>query len=94
MSTHQIWPCHVTQDAGLEIFKLCTNSKFNIGKGHKISSGKVLYFKSYHPKTSLGVFSAIFDTQQSKDDIRLKGRTILFIGEGGYYFWDLQTIFF
>ena len=33
-------------------FLFCPNSKFNIRKSHKISSGKALYFRSYQPKTS------------------------------------------
>ena len=55
MPAHQIWSCHVTQDANLEIFLFCSNSTFNIRKGHKISCGKALYVKSYQPKTSRGV---------------------------------------
>ena len=36
-------------------FFFCPNFLFNIRKIHKISSGKVLYFRSYQPKTSQGV---------------------------------------
>ena len=42
--THQIWSCHLTQDANFENFLFCPNSTFNIGKSRKISSGKALYF--------------------------------------------------
>ena len=52
MPAHQIWSCHVTQDANFEKFLFCPNSTFNIRKSHKISSGKSLYFRSYQPKTS------------------------------------------
>ena len=55
MTAHQIWSCHVTQDANFEIFLFCPNSKLNIWKRQKISSGKALYFRSYQPKTSQGV---------------------------------------
>ena len=47
MPAHQIWSCHVTQEANFEIFLFCPNSAFNIGKSHKISSGKALYFRIY-----------------------------------------------
>ena len=33
-------------------FLFFPNSTFNIGKSHKISSGKALYFRSYQRKTS------------------------------------------
>ena len=52
MTAHQIWSCHVTQDANFEIFLFCPNSKLNIWKRQKISSGNALYFRSYQPKTS------------------------------------------
>ena len=55
MTAHQIWSCHVTQDANFEIFLFCPNSKLNIWKRQKISSGKALYFRSYQPETSQGV---------------------------------------
>ena len=42
MLAHQIWSCHVTQEANSEIFLFCPNSTFNIRKSHKISSGKAL----------------------------------------------------
>ena len=35
-------------------FLFCPNSKLNIWKRQKISSGKALYFRSYQPKTSRG----------------------------------------
>ena len=54
MPAHQIWSCHVTQEAKIENFLFCPNSKFNIGKSHNISSGKALYLRSYQPKTSPG----------------------------------------
>ena len=41
MPAHEIWSCHATQDAILEIFFFCPNSKFNIRKSHEISSGKL-----------------------------------------------------
>ena len=50
---HQIWSCHVTQDANLENLLFCPNSTLNIRKSHKSSSGKALYFRSYQQKTSL-----------------------------------------
>ena len=52
MPAHQIWSCHVTQEANYEIFLFCPSSTFNIRKGHKISGGKALYFRSYQAKTS------------------------------------------
>ena len=50
MPANQIWSCHVIQDATFEHFVFCPNSTFNIRKGHKISSGKALYFKRYQQK--------------------------------------------
>ena len=55
MPAHQIWSYHVTQEENFEICLFCSNSTFNIGKSHKISSGKALYVRSYQPKTSRGV---------------------------------------
>ena len=55
MPAHQIWSCHVAQDANFKKFLFCPNSSFNIRKSHKISSGKALYVRSYQPKTSQGV---------------------------------------
>ena len=52
--SHQIWSCHVSQDANLEKFFFCPNSTFSIKKSHKISSEKALYFRSYQQKASLG----------------------------------------
>ena len=52
MPAYQIWSCHVTQEANFENFLFCPNSTFYIRKSHKISSGKVLYFRSYQPRTS------------------------------------------
>ena len=49
MTAHQIWSCHVTQDANFEFFLFCPNSKLNIWKRLKISSGKALYFRGYQP---------------------------------------------
>ena len=54
MPVHQIWSCHVTQEATFEKILLCPNCTFNIRKSHKISSGKALYFRSYQLKTSRG----------------------------------------
>ena len=54
MPVHQIWSCHMTQDANFENFLFCHNSTFNTRKNHKISSGKALYFRSYQQKTSPG----------------------------------------
>ena len=54
MPALQIWPCHVTQEANFEK-KIFCNSAFNIEKSCKISSRKSVYFRSYQPKTSLGV---------------------------------------
>ena len=54
MPAHQIWSCHVTQEANFENFLFCPSSTFNIRKSHKISGGKALYFRSYQPKTSRG----------------------------------------
>ena len=51
---HQIWSCHVAQEASFKHFLFCPNSTFNITKSHKISSRKTLYFRSYQPKTSRG----------------------------------------
>ena len=55
MPAHQIWSCHVIQDANFKIFLLFPNYTFNIRKRSKISSGQALYFRSYQPKTSRGV---------------------------------------
>ena len=48
MPAHQIWSCHVTEDANFEIFYFlfCSNSTFSIWKSHKISSGKAFHFLS------------------------------------------------
>ena len=54
MPTRQIWSCHMTQEANLKKFLFCPNSRFNIRKSHKISSGKALYFRSYQRKSSRG----------------------------------------
>ena len=54
MPAHQVWSRDVTQDANFEFFLFCPNSAFNIRKSHKISSGKVLCFRSYQQKTSRG----------------------------------------
>ena len=54
MPAHKIWSCHVTQKAHFEKFLFCPNSTFNIGKNHKVSSGKALYFRRYQAKTSWG----------------------------------------
>ena len=54
MPAHQIWSCHVTQEANFENVLFCSNSTFNIRKSYKVSSKEALYFRSYQPKTSLG----------------------------------------
>ena len=54
MPAHQIRSCHVTHEANFENVLFCLNSTFNIGKTHKISSGKALYLRSYQPETSRG----------------------------------------
>ena len=54
MPAHQIWSCHVTQEANFEKFLFFLNSGFNIRKSYKISGREALYFRSYQPKTSLG----------------------------------------
>ena len=51
MPAHQIWSCHVTEEANFEKFLSCPNSTFNIRKIHKISIRIAFYFRSYHPKT-------------------------------------------
>ena len=53
MPNHQIWSCHMTQDANFEKFLFSPNSTFNIAKSHKISRGKALYVRNYQRKTSL-----------------------------------------
>ena len=35
MPAHQIWSCHVTQEANFKIFLFCPNFTFNIRKIHK-----------------------------------------------------------
>ena len=52
MLAHQIWSCHVTQDANFEKFLFYPNSTLNIRKTHKGCSEKALYFRSSQPKTS------------------------------------------
>ena len=54
MPAHQIWSCHVTQEANFETFLFCPNSSFNIRESNKIASRKAVYFRSYQPKTSQG----------------------------------------
>ena len=54
MLAHQIWSCHVTQEANFDNFLIFPSSTFNIGKSHKILGGKAFHFRSYHPKTSPG----------------------------------------
>ena len=41
MPAHQIWSCHVTQEANFENFLCCPNSKFNIIKVTKILAEKL-----------------------------------------------------
>ena len=41
MPAHQIWSCHVTQEANFEKFLFCPNSAFNIRKSYKISIEKL-----------------------------------------------------
>ena len=60
MPTHQIWSCHVTQVATFKNVQYWLNSTFNFRESHKISSGAVLYFRSYEPKSSQGVENAMF----------------------------------
>ena len=52
MPAHQIWSCHVTQDANLENFFLILH--LILGKVTKISSGKALYFRRYQLKHHRG----------------------------------------
>ena len=54
MPAHQIWSCHVTQEANFEKFLFFPNSAFNIRKSYEISSRKAIFFRSYQPKTSRG----------------------------------------
>ena len=55
MPAHQIWSCHVTQEANFEKCLCFPNSPFNIRKSYKISGRKALYFRGYQPKSSWGV---------------------------------------
>ena len=57
MPAHQIWSCQVAQDANFKnfYFVLILHLILGIPKSHKISSGKALYFRNNHPKTSRGV---------------------------------------
>ena len=41
MPAHQIWSCHVTQDANFEIFLFCSHSTFNIRKSQKFPVEKL-----------------------------------------------------
>ena len=50
MPTHQIWSCHVIQEANFENVLFSPISTFNIKKSHKISSRKALYFRSCQQK--------------------------------------------
>ena len=45
MPAHQIWSCHISQEANFEKILSCPNSAFNIRKSHKISVGKALYLE-------------------------------------------------
>ena len=54
MPAHQIWSCHVIEDANFEYFFNFPNSTFNIRKSHEISSGRALYFRSYQPRNLTG----------------------------------------
>ena len=51
MPTHQIWSCHLAQEANFDFFLFFPNSTYNIKKSHKISNGKALYLKSCQQKT-------------------------------------------
>ena len=73
MSTHQIWSCHVTEEASFEIFLFCPNSTFNIRKSHKISSGKAIYFKSYQAKISPREWKAPPPSPPPPSAFRVKG---------------------
>ena len=53
MPAHQIWSCHVPQEANFENFHFVLILHLILGS-HKYSSGKAPYFKSYQPKTSRG----------------------------------------
>ena len=46
---------NVTQEENFEKYLFFPNSAFNIRKSYKISSSNAFYFRSYQPKTSLGV---------------------------------------
>ena len=52
MPAHQIWSCHVTQEANFEKFLFFPTSAFNIRKSYKIYRRRALYFRSYQLKTS------------------------------------------
>ena len=52
MPAHQIWSCHVTQEANFKNFSFFPNFTFDIRKSHKISSGKALWFRIYQAKPS------------------------------------------
>ena len=53
MPAHQIWSCHVPQEANFENFHFVLILHLILGS-HKYSSGKAPYFNSYQPKTSRG----------------------------------------
>ena len=54
MPSDQIWSRYVTQDADFENFLFCSDSIFIFGEVTKFLVEKLLNFRSYQPKTSLG----------------------------------------
>ena len=59
MPAHQIWSCHVTQEANFENFLFFPNSAFNIRKSYKISGRKLSTSEDIRPKTSRGMENRI-----------------------------------
>ena len=64
MPAHQIWSCHVTQEANFENFLFCSNSTFNFGKitkflVEKLSTSEVISQKPHgggkHPSSAFRV---------------------------------------
>ena len=68
----------MTQEESFENFLFCPNSTFNIGKSHKISSGKALYFISYQPKTSRGGGGGGGDGKHPPSAFRVKEIKLIF----------------
>ena len=57
MPAHQIWSCHVTQDANFELFLFCPNSIFKVG-----DNSLIIHKSAYH------LFSALISNFSANEE--------------------------